>query len=84
MPLFDLLDPNLSLQALVFFDLFFDNLLVGVPNILRFVVGARGVLAALGGIWIPFAAPLAIDVQAALVNTSLQSCNCYKKLGEPS
>ena len=64
-PLLDLLDPNLPLQALVFFGLLLNQFLVGVPNILRLVIGPRGVMLALGGIGVPLALPLAIDVELA-------------------
>ena len=84
-PLSDLLDPNLPLQAFVFFGLLLYQLFVGVPNVLWLVKAPRGVVFALGGIGVPLAVPLAINVERALANTGLQKCNCYtKKKGEPS
>ena len=79
MPLSDLLDPNLALQAFVFFGLLLYQLFVHVPDIIWLVKTPRGVVLALGGIGVPLAVPLAIDVELALANTGLQKCNCYTK-----
>ena len=78
-PLSDLLDPNLALQAFVFFGLLLYQLFVHVPDIIWLVKAPRGVVLALGGIGVPLAVPLAIDVELALANTGLQKCNCYTK-----
>ena len=78
-PLSDLLDPNLPLQAFCFFGLLLYQLFVGVPNVLWLVKAPRGVVFALGRIGVPLAVPLAINVERALANTGLQKCNCYTK-----